>query len=199
MRIGLVVAVLIASVCVHSAPLDDLIIKKNSIANDVVIMSGIISDTTADNNNKELAQKICLAGGIKPDKCVSNGGYYGYGPKTIAQGICFAGGIKPDKCMSNGGYYGYGPKTIAQGICFAGGIKPDKCMSNGGYYGYGPKNISEALELIAESGTDRYWYWDEFRDQYGNSQWRCRGSQTGRFANNSNCSGQSKDDKRWPG
>jgi len=173
MRIGLVVAVLIASVCVHSAPLDDLIIKKNSIANDVVIrliMSGIISDTTADNNNKELAQKICLAGGIKPDKC-----------------------------MSNGGYYGYGPKTIAQGICFAGGIKPDKCMSNGGYYGYGPKNISEALELIAESGTDRYWYWDEFRDQYGNSQWRCRGSQTGRFANNSNCSGQSKDDKRWPG
>ena len=46
---------------------------------------------------------------------------------------------------------------------------------------------------------DRNYWWDRFKDQYGNYQWRCRGGQTKQFAENSKCSGVSKDDDRWPG
>ena len=161
----------------NSAALDDLIIKKISTANEVVIrliMSGVISDTPVENDDRELAQGICLAGGVASQLCT--GGYYQgkthYSPKTLAQGICLAGGVASQLCT--GGYY--------QGKTH-----------------YSPSSLEEALQLVMNSNEDRYWYWDKFRDQYSNPQWRCRGSQTGQFANNSKCSGQTKDDERWPG
>jgi len=61
----------------------------------------------------------------------------------------------------------------------------------------GPKTIEEAIDNIPFK--DRTFWWDRFRDQYGNYQWRCRGGQTKQFAENSKCSGVSKDDDRWPG
>mgnify|MGYP004397936159 CR=1 FL=1 len=61
----------------------------------------------------------------------------------------------------------------------------------------GPKTIEEAIDNIPFK--DRTFWWDRFRDQYGNYQWRCRGGQTKQFANDSKCSGVSKDDDRWPG
>ena len=49
---------------------------------------------------------------------------------------------------------------------------------------------------MAESTQQDYdWDWDYFRS---NGQWRCRGIQTGRFADNSNCLWDRKDDDRWP-
>jgi hypothetical protein len=46
--------------------------------------------------------------------------------------------------------------------------------------------------------TDYDWDWDAFYDGYGNLLWRCRGIQSGQFANNSNCQYDYMDDDRWP-
>ena len=115
MRLILVVVALIASVFAHSASFDNLIIKDNRVANDVVIRlisSGVISDTPANNNNTELAQKICLAGGVDEDQCM--GGYLKKGPTTVAQGICFAGGLSEEQCM--GSPWKKGPKTTQEAL-----------------------------------------------------------------------------------
>ena len=194
----LVVGLLTFPMLGDSAPLDDIIIKKNSTANEVVlrlILSDIISESLVNNEDLKLAQEICLLGGRKLDTCM--GVSYRKGPETLAQGLCLAGGRKLDTCM--GVSYRKGPETLAQGLCLAGGIKLDTCM--GVSYKKGPSTIEESLELIADKlkYIDLYWYWDKFRDQYGSPQWYCRGSQTGQFANNSKCSGQIKDDDRWPG
>ena len=61
--------------------------------------------------------------------------------------------------------------------------------------------ILEGLNSTFESSTSSYdydWDWDAFYDQYGYLQWRCRGIQTGRFAENYQCSSDIKDDDRWP-
>ena len=48
------------------------------------------------------------------------------------------------------------------------------------------------------SSADYDWDWDAFYDQNYNLIWRCRGINTGRFADNSKCSMDAKDDDRWP-
>ena len=148
---------LIISLQINANVLDDLIIKKKPVINQILIeliIAGLNDQT--DNYNPKLAKEICIAGGGRG--CTS----YSSGPKTIAQGICLAGG-------------GRG------------------CTS----YSSGPKTIEEAIDNIPFK--DRTFWWDRFRDQYGNYQWRCRGGQTKQFANDSKCSGVSKDDDRWPG
>ena len=80
---------------------------------------------------------------------------------------------------------------LAEEICIAG--DGDFCTHSA----FGPKTIEEAIDNIPFK--DRTFWWDRFRDQYGNYQWRCRGGQTKQFAENSKCSGVSKDDDRWPG
>ena len=82
---------------------------------------------------------------------------------------------------------------LAENICMAAGLDRSSCT----YGSKRPETIAEALDMIPNE--DRYWYWDQFRDQYGNTQWRCRGSQTGQFATDSQCSGVTRDDERWPG
>lgn len=49
------------------------------------------------------------------------------------------------------------------------------------------------------SATDTEWDWDQFYGSYNTLQWRCRGVQTGRFADDYNCLGKFKTDSRWPG
>ena len=46
--------------------------------------------------------------------------------------------------------------------------------------------------------TDYDWDWDQFYDERFALQWRCRGIQTGQFADNSNCALDFQDDDRWP-
>jgi hypothetical protein len=115
MRLILVVVALIASVFAHSASFDNLIVKDNRVANDVVIRlisSGVISDTPANNNNTELAQKICFAGGVDEEQCM--GSLWKKGPKTVAQGICFAGGVDEEQCM--GSPWEKGPMTTQEAL-----------------------------------------------------------------------------------
>jgi len=46
--------------------------------------------------------------------------------------------------------------------------------------------------------TDYDWDWDAFKGQYGNRLWRCRGIQSGRFAEDERCQYDTKVDDRWP-
>jgi hypothetical protein len=192
---------------IYSDKLDDLIVKKKPQPNHVIIeliKAGLDDET--DNENKELANLICKNGGISSYKCdrydapktiahaicsISGKSIYNCtkydGPKTIAQSICIAGGKSIYNCTRYDG-----PKTIAQGICIAGGKSISSCARWDG-----PKTVSNALDEIPTK--DRTFWWDLFRDQYGNYQWRCRGGQTKQFASDSRCSRVTKDDERWPG
>ena len=86
-------------------------------------------------------------------------------------------------------------ESLPKEICLAGGRNKDICT--GRYGNRAPKNIEEAIDMIPYK--DRNCWWDRFKDQYGNYQWRCGGGQPKQFAENSKCSGVSKDDDRWPG
>ena len=105
----------------------------------------------------------------------------------LAESICMAAGITG---CSRGSFNH--PDSVAEAICMAAGI----IGCSRGSFNH-PDTITEALEMVPID--DRFWYWDQFRDQYGNNQWRCRGSQTGQFATDSQCSAVAKDDERWPG
>lgn len=60
----------------------------------------------------------------------------------------------------------------------------------------------EVLNAMTESfNSNSYSYtydWDGFFDAYGNWTYRCRTIETGRFAEDYKCSGEYKDDDRWP-
>jgi hypothetical protein len=90
------------------------------------------------------------------------------------------------------------PESLSKEVCLAGGVDPKICS---GKYPYSsrdaPKTFEEAINMIPYK--DRNYWWDRFRDQYGNYHWRCRGGQTKQFAENSKCSRVRKDDGRWPG
>lgn len=49
------------------------------------------------------------------------------------------------------------------------------------------------------SARDYSWAWDRFVGPTGSYQWRCRGEQTGRFADDYRCAGRLRTDTRWPG
>ena len=152
--------------------LDDLIIKKKPEINQIVIelIAAGLNDQT-NNRNPSLGQQICMAGGRSLSDCIG---------RSIGGGICMAGGRRFSDCIGS---------SIPKGICMAGGGSFNNCI--------GVRSVESAIEKIPFK--DRTFWWDRFRDQYGNYQWRCRGGQTKQFANDSKCSGVSKDDDRWPG
>ena len=133
---------------------------------------------------KPLANKVLidlLAAGLNDDTANENA--------KLAQQICIAGGASRVYCTQGA----FKPETIAEGICIAGGASRAYCTQGA----FKPETIAEAIEAIPLK--DRTHWWDKFDDQYGNEQWRCRGGQTKQFADNSKCSGLTKDDERWPG
>ena len=95
--------------------------------------------------------------------------------------------IGKDICEAAGRSSCWNADSIGEGICMAGG----------GSSCWNADTIEEGIKKIPFK--DRTYWWDRFRDQYGNYLWRCRGGQTKQFAENSKCSGVSKDDDRWPG
>jgi hypothetical protein len=68
------------------------------------------------------------------------------------------------------------------------GGKPNFNIANGLYKRCIYPNIN--------TSGDYDWDWDY---QPANRQWVCRGIQTGRYAELSNCAWDAKDDDRWPG
>jgi len=57
-------------------------------------------------------------------------------------------------------------------------------------------SVSTALSLPV---PDTEWKWDGFMGANGNQTWRCRGTATGQFADDSKCGYASKNDNTWPG
>jgi len=200
------------SISLSANVLDDLIIKKKPEINQIVIelIAAGLNDQT-NNRNPSLGQQICMAGGRSLSDCIG---------RSIGGGICMAGGRRLSDCIGRsigGGICMAGGRrlsdcigrSIGGGICMAGGrrfsdcigssIPKGICMAGGGSFNncIGVRSVESAIEKIPFK--DRTFWWDRFRDQYGNYQWRCRGGQTKQFANDSKCSGVSKDDDRWPG
>jgi len=67
-------------------------------------------------------------------------------------------------------------------------LKRQKCLNE--------KQMAADLLIGAFSDkNDNDWDWDYLA---GSRQWRCRGIQTGEFADNDNCRFDAKDDDRWP-
>ena len=74
----------------------------------------------------------------------------------------------------------------AEGLCLAKGQPTYNCSS-----------VTEAIALEMEI-IDVSWAWDNFYDEYNNSQWRCRGLNTGQFADDGKCSSKPRLDNTWP-
>lgn len=69
--------------------------------------------------------------------------------------------------------------------------------------------LGAALIAISQSGgggsgsapsyaTDYDYAWDQFRNEYGQLVWACRGKQTGQFAYKEKCQYKSVNDYTWP-
>jgi hypothetical protein len=182
---------LIFSLQTNANVLDDLIIKKEPTINQIIIellKAGLTeeSDELDSRTSAEIGKDICEAAGRS--SC--------WNADSIGEGICMAAGRS--SCWN--------ADSIGEGICMAAGrsscwnadsIGEGICMAGGGSSCWNADTIEEGIKKIPFK--DRTYWWDRFRDQYGNYLWRCRGGQTKQFAENSKCSGVSKDDDRWPG
>ena len=209
--------------------LDDLIIKKKPLINQIIIElleAGMTDEwKNLDSSVKsKIGTDTCEAGdgsycnyvtSIGEGICKAGGGSYCNYVTSIGEGICKAGdgsycnyvtSIGEGICKAGGGSYCNYVTSIGEGICKAGdgsycnyvtSIGEGICKAGGGSYCNYVNSIQDGIDKIPYK--DRTYWWDRFRDQYGNYQWRCRGGQTKQFAENSKCSGVSKDDDRWPG
>jgi hypothetical protein len=145
----------------------------------VAIIENNITDE--DNSNTEIGVAICKAAGgtscayssIGEGICKARrGSSCTY--STIGEGICKAG--RGSSCTYS---------TIGEGICKA--RRGSSCTY---------MSVSTALSLPV---PDTEWKWDGFMGANGNQTWRCRGTATGQFADDSKCGYASKNDNTWPG
>jgi hypothetical protein len=175
-----------------------------------VVASGL---TDESNGDSALAQKICLAGHRSTMECPS---YVSVGQAlclskgrssldcpsytSIGQGLCLIGGRSTLDCPSY--------TTIGQGVCLSSGkssldcpsyVSPATglCLAKGQDFGT-CSGISLAGAMSVEI-RDIDWAWDGFYDARGNLQWRCRGMNTGAFADDYRCASRLRTDATWPG
>jgi hypothetical protein len=163
----------------------------------VAIIENNITDE--DNSNTEIGVAICKAAGgtscayssIGEGICKARrGSSCTY--STIGEGICKAGRVSSCSYSSIGEGIckaGRGSSctysTIGEGICKA--RRGSSCTY---------MSVSTALSLPV---PDTEWKWDGFMGANGNQTWRCRGTATGQFADDSKCGYASKNDNTWPG
>lgn len=165
------------------------------------------------NKDYSIAQSICKASGLSNLNCP---GYATVGQAlclskgrssldcsaytTVGQGMCLSGKRSSLDCsayttISQGICLSTGRSTLdcspsvspQQGLCLAKGQPSTRCSG---------VTLADALRIEVE---DVDWAWDEFYDAQYKIQWRCRGTNTGQFAEDYNCSGKLKDDNTWPG
>ena len=96
--------------------------------------------------------------------------------------VCLAGGVRTYDCSN--------VKSLGEGICLAGGVRTYDCSN--------VKSLGEGIQLADNSGVDLKWAWDAFKDQNGYVAWVCRGANTRRFAEQSQCGQSEKADRIWP-
>jgi hypothetical protein len=82
--------------------------------------------------------------------------------------------------------------SVGQGLCYIGGQ---------GFCGRST-SVGQGFSMLGidppGQAMDTQWAWDEI-DHPSGRMWRCRGIQTGRFAEDYRCSGLPRVDYRWPG
>ena len=121
-------------------------------------------------------------------ECRAGGNYY----KTDYEGL-FQGCYLPTTVVATQPVQAYDPSKNAPACLFCrmqeksgDAYKPTTSMPS----------YSAPAPNYPSSQTDYDWDWDY---QPANGQWACRGIQTGRYAQHSNCLYDAKDDDRWPG
>jgi hypothetical protein len=82
-------------------------------------------------------------------------------------------------------------RAVAAGV-LATAVVVAAASSKGGGGGSG------TTSKTTSSATDYDWDWDQFYNQYGDLIWRCRGVQSGQFAEDYHCAADYKSDTRWP-
>ena len=144
--------------------------------------------TEKDNIESSSAKEICIAGGHTSYDCIG---------VNLGKAICMASGKTSYDCIGvslfkalciAGGHTSYdciGVSSAGKAICMGRGYSSYECIG---------KSPSEARAMKIKDIT---WAWDMFRDQYGRKVWRCRGINTGQFADDVKCSSYKNDDK-WP-
>ena len=134
--------------------------------------TALMSNPQIENVSGEAGtgQQICLSGGRPNYDCRSS--------TTLGEGICLSTGRPSYECSSY--------LKPAEGLCLAKGQPTYNCSS-----------VTEAIALEMEI-IDVSWAWDNFYDEYNNSQWRCRGLNTGQFADDDKCSSKPRLDNTWP-
>jgi hypothetical protein len=68
-----------------------------------------------------------------------------------------------------------------------------------GVVGYAAANGAFSGGGYSAPVSDYKWSWDQFGDGRGVLIWRCRGEQTGQFADDWRCAGLYRADSKWPG
>jgi hypothetical protein len=167
-----------------------------------LLEAGLLNESS--NENARVGREICYAGVNSTSLCnyVDN----------IGEGICYAGARSTSLCdyVDNIGegicYAGVNSTSlcdyvdnIGEGICYAGARSTSQCdyvdsIEEGlaALPGYNRRQVRQA--------EDTQWAWDEINAPYGRGRmWRCRGIETGRFAEDYRCAGLPRVDYRWPG
>lgn len=68
-----------------------------------------------------------------------------------------------------------------------------------GAVAYAASNGTSGGGGYSATQSDYKWSWDQFGDGNGVLIWRCRGEQTGQFADDWRCAGLYRADSKWPG
>ena len=145
--------------------------------------------TEEDNITSSSAKEICIAGGHTSYDCIG---------VTLGKAICMAGGKTSYDCIGvnlfkslciAGGHTSYdciGVSSAGKAICMGRGYSSYECLG---------KSSSQAIAMKIKDIT---WAWDMFRTQFRREVWRCRGTNTGQFADDDKCSSLTKNDDKWP-
>ncbi len=160
---------------IGNAKADSILINASSFLNSIIfhyIKQAVLNEEL--NNLTDHGKQVCLAGGVRTYDC-SN-------VKSLGEGICLAGGVRTYDCSN--------VKSLGEGICLAGGVRTYDCSN--------VKSLGEGIQLADNSGVDLKWAWDAFKDQNGYVAWVCRGANTRRFAEQSQCGQSEKADRIWP-
>jgi hypothetical protein len=198
MQLSLLVVSMLISISAHAdtaRKLGEILILKGFTEEDNINSSsaeGMCKDTgktSYDCRRVTLGEAICMIGGNTKYDCRR---------VTLGEAICIASGTTKYDCRR---------VNIFESLCIAGGhtvydcrrvSSAEKAICMGrGYDSYECRRKSPS-EAIGMKIKDIKWAWDMFRNQYGGETWRCRGTNTGQFADDDKCSFLTKNDDKWP-
>ena len=111
--------------------------------------------------------------------------------------VAVAAALSLTGCSTTGGIYNSSDsansefsvgRTLLGVLGAAAAVAAAREVGKAGGGGYSP----------ATTTVDYDWAWDQFRNEYGQLVWACRGKQTGQFALNERCQFKPANDFTWP-